>query len=40
MVPLNGETSNKLFEFFEDWNHHLKHVDFEALDLEEQEPQP
>ncbi|GAA6210623.1 hypothetical protein NBRC116602_03630 [Hyphomicrobiales bacterium 4NK60-0047b] len=37
MVPLSRETSNSLFEVFEEWHDHLKHVDFEELDKKYQE---
>ena len=40
MVPLDEKTSNKLFEVFDDWNQQLKHIDFGALDLDDEEPQP
>lgn len=46
VVPLTGETSNKLFEVFEDWHHQLQHVDFDKLELvcdapqDVEEPQP
>ena len=40
MVPLDEKTSNKLFEVFEDWNQQLKHIDFDGLDLDDEEPQP
>lgn len=38
MVPLSRETSNSLFEVFEAWHDHLKHVDFEEIDKKYQEP--
>ena len=37
MVPLSRETSNSLFEVFEEWHDHLKHVDFEKIDKKYQE---
>jgi hypothetical protein len=46
VVPPTGETSNTLFEIFEEWNEQLKHVDFDELDRKSAkkndigEPQP
>ncbi len=44
MVALDRETSNRLFEVFEDWDHQLKQIDpayLEEIDLPPiEEPQP
>ena len=40
LVHLEGETSNALFEVLEDWDHHLRHVDFSCLDEKIEGPQP
>ena len=37
LAPLSRETSNSLFEVFEEWHDHLKHVDFEEIDKQHQE---
>lgn len=32
MAHFEGETSNALFETLEDWEHQLKHLNFDNLD--------
>ena len=34
LVHLKGETSNEIFEAFEDWDHQLRHINFTKSDDE------
>ena len=40
LVEFDSETSNLLFEVFEDWDEHLRHADSEELKRAFEEPQP
>lgn len=40
MVPLEGATSNTLFEILEEWNEQLKQVEADQIDIDLGGPQP
>lgn len=37
MVPLDSETSNTIFEIFEDWSYQLEYANITTLDFELEE---